>query len=194
MDDDILLNDLIDSSIPPLSPQERSIPSAIQTRSSVPPQASFIPNIPSYNNVDDIFSWNNNIRPCREFQFTGSPGVKVVPNDPTCPLSILKTFLTDVINNIVLYTNTYAAILKLSPSFTEKVAGCNRTILDLWKDVSKDDIWIYIAIIILMGITSKPQIHMYWSTDSIIAIPIFSRLMRRDRFEQIRTIIHFTEP
>ena len=46
------------------------------------------------------------MRPFRQFQFTGEPGVKVVPNDPTCPLSILKTFLTnDVINNIVLYTN-----------------------------------------------------------------------------------------
>ena len=194
-DDDILLNDLVDSSIPPFSPQEQSIPSAIQTRSSVLLQASFIPNIPSYNSVDDVFSWNNNMQPFHEFQFTGEPGVKVVPNDPTCPLSILKTFLTnDVINNIVLYTNTYAAILKLSPSFTEKVARCNRTILDLWKDVTKDDIWIYIAIMILMGITSKPQIHMYWSTDSILSTPIFSRLMRRDRFEQIRTMIHFTDP
>ena len=45
-----------------------------------------------------------------------------------------------------------------------------------------------------MGITSKPQIHMYWSTDSILSTPIFPRLMRRDRFEQIRTMIHFTHP
>ena len=44
-----------------------------------------------------------------------------------------------------------------------------------------------------MGIISKPEIHMYWSTDSIISTPIFSRLMRCDRFEQIRSMIHFTD-
>ena len=138
-----------------------------------------------------MFSWNNNSRPFREFQFAGTPGVKVVPNDHTCPLSVLKTFLTDkIISNIVLYTNIYAAILKLSPSFTEKVGGCDRTVLDLWKDVNA---WIYIAIIILMGIVSKPQIHLYCSTDSIVSTPIFPRLMRRDPFQQIRTMIHFTD-
>ena len=97
-----------------------------------------------------------------------------------------ETLLTDeVIPNIVLYTNTYAAILKLSPSYSEKVGECNRTVLDLWNDVNADDIWIYTAIIILMGIVSKPQIHMYWSTDSILSTPGFSRLVGRDRFEDI---------
>ena len=81
-----------------------------------------------------------------------------------------------------------------TPSFTEKVGRCNRTVLNLWKDVNADDIWIYIAIIILMVVVSKPQIHMYWSTDSILSTPIISRLTRRDRFEQIRTMIHFTAP
>ena len=121
LDDDILLNDIVGSSIPPVAPQNpvgnvRDVPSAILSSSSVPPQASYIPNIPSYGDAD-VFSWNNISRPFREFQFTGTPGVKVVPNDNTCPLSVLKTFLTDrVISNIVLYTNTYAVILKLSPS------------------------------------------------------------------------------
>ena len=198
-DDDIFLNDIVSSSIPPLSPQDpvgnvQDVPSAIPSSSSFPPQPLYVPNIPSYDNVD-VSTWTNNSRPFQEFEFIGLPGVKVAPHDHICPLSILKTFLTDeVISNIVLYTNTYAALLKISPSFTEKVGGCNRTLLDLWKEVNADDIWIYIGILILMGIVSKPEIHMYWSTDSIISTPIFSRLMRRDRFEQIRSMIHFTDP
>ena len=34
---------------------------------------------------------------------------------------------------------------------------------------------------------------MYWSKDPFLSTPIFSRLMRRDRFEQIRKMIHFTD-
>ena len=82
----------------------------------------------------------------------------------------------------------------MHPSFTEKVGGCNRSLLNLWKDVTKDDIWIYICLIVLMGIINKPYYHMYWSTDPILCTPIFSRLMRRDRFEQIRSMLHFTDP
>ena len=86
----------------------------------------------------------------------------------------------EVISNIVLYTNTYAAILKLGPSFTEKVGGCNRTVLDWWKDVNADDIWIYIAIVILTCFVSKPQIHMYLVNvlDSFNAY-FFPRLMSK---------------
>ena len=132
-----------------MSPQDpvgnvQDVPSAIPSGSSFPPQPSYEPNIPSYDNLD-VFTWTNNSRPFQEFEFIGLPEVKVGPRDHICPLSILKTFLTDeVISNIVLYTNIYAALLKLSPSFTEKVGGCNRTLLDLWKEVNADDIWIYI--------------------------------------------------
>ena len=99
-----------------------------------------------------------------------------------------------MISNIVVFTNTYAAICKSHPSFIEKVGGCNRTLLNLWRDVTKDDIWIYMCIIMFMGIINKPHYHMYWSSDPILCTPIFSRLMRRDRFEQIRSMMHFTDP
>ena len=64
----------------------------------------------------------------------------------------------------------------------------------LWMDVDSDDVWVYICIIILMGIIKKPYYHMYWTMDCIFVTPIFSRLMRRDRFEQIRSMIHFSDP
>jgi len=45
-----------------------------------------------------------------------------------------------------------------------------------------------------MGIVHKPTLPMYWSKEPIFATPITSRLMRRDRFEQIRKMVHFTDP
>ena len=35
---------------------------------------------------------------------------------------------------------------------------------------------------------------MYWTKQHLFATPIFPRLMRRDRFEQIRKMIHFSDP
>ena len=35
---------------------------------------------------------------------------------------------------------------------------------------------------------------MYWSIDCMLSTPIFSRLMRRDRFEQIRGMMRSTDP
>ena len=45
-----------------------------------------------------------------------------------------------------------------------------------------------------MGILSKPQYHMYWTSQHVFTTPIFSRLMRRDRCEQLLKMIHFSDP
>ena len=42
-----------------------------------------------------------------------------------------------------------------------------------------------------MDIVDKPQYHMHWTTQHVFATPIFSRLMRQDRYEQLRKMIHF---
>ena len=127
----------------------------------IPSSTPYIPHIPLSDDIDD-FTWSDDNRDYREFLFAGPSGVKINLDDTTFPLSILKTFLTDeLISNIVLFTNTYAEICKMHPLFTEKVGGFNRTLLDLWKEVTKDDIWIYICLTILMGIINKPHYHMY---------------------------------
>ena len=45
-----------------------------------------------------------------------------------------------------------------------------------------------------MGIIQKPQFAMHWSQDNFLHTPIFPRLMRRTRSEQIRHMIHFVNP
>ena len=51
----------------------------------------------------------------------------------------------------------------------------------------------FLAILILMGIVHKPRLPMYWSTDSILATPIFSQVMRRDRFLLLFRFLHFAD-
>ena len=145
------------------------------------------------NNVE--FHWNDKKRSYREFPFTANPGVKVHLLDRSCPLSILKTFLTDkLMDDIVSHTNRYAELIKSLPQVQERMEATQRSLFTLWKDLTVDELWVYISIQVLMGIVHKPNIHLYWSGNHLVNTPIFSRLMRRDRFEQIRKMLHFTNP
>ena len=120
------------------------------------------------NNYTDVneFLWNSNGRGPTEFHFTG----KNISDDPSCPLSVLKTFLTDdLISNIVKFTNTYAALMKQSQVVKEKLNKTDRSLYKIWVDIDNDDVWMYFCIIIVMGIIKKPYFHMYWSTDCMLA-------------------------
>ena len=69
------------------------------------------------------------------------------------PPEVLKTFLTDeIIENIVKHTNAYAYLAKQTPAIQEQMKQNKRSLFNLWKGVTKYDIWCYIAIQILMGV------------------------------------------
>ncbi|XP_012565096.1 piggyBac transposable element-derived protein 4-like [Hydra vulgaris] len=147
------------------------------------------------NGNSNIFIWDDIPRQQREFPFAAINKVNKVPEKHDCPLAVLKTFLTDdIINNIVQYTNRYVQLAKLTPEIIQKMETKKRSCFNLWVDLTFDELWIYIAIISLMGIVNKPNFHMFWTKDHIFSTPIFSRLMRRDRFESIRKMMHFTYP
>ena len=55
-----------------------------------------------------------------------------------------------------------------------------RAIFSLWKQTNFDEMWLYVTVTLLIGIVNKPQYHMYWR--------------HRDRYEQLRKMIHFTNP
>ena len=54
--------------------------------------------------------------------------------------------------------------------------------------------WLYFGVFLIMGVVEKPEYHMYWKRQHTFATPIFSQLMRRDRFEQLRKMVHFSDP
>ena len=111
---------------------------------------------------DDVeFRWNDKKRPYREFLFTSNPGVKVRIEDKSCALSILKTFLTDkLIDDIVSHTNQYAELIKSMPHVQEWMEASQRSLFNLWKDLTVDELWVYIGVQVLMGIVHKLNIHL----------------------------------
>ena len=138
--------------------------------------------------------WDSPKRTKRQFPFTSILGAHIQPDDLISPLSILKTFLSDqLIDNIADFTNRYAELMMKDPDIQAHMNIKQRSLFHLWRDTNRDEMWLYICICLLMGIIHKPVIHAYWSRQQILSTPIFSRLMRRDRFKQLRKIIHFAD-
>ena len=57
--------------------------------------------------------------------------------------------------------------------------------MQYWKPVTKDEMGVVLAFIMLMGIIQKPTLHSYFSKNYIMATPIFGSIISMDRFESI---------
>ena len=60
-----------------------------------------------------------------------------------------------------------------------------------WKETSENEIQTYIAIEIGMSVCAKPTIASYWSTNWLNHTPNYHMVMPRDRYEMIRSMLHF---
>ncbi|KAJ8706824.1 hypothetical protein PYW07_012902 [Mythimna separata] len=61
-----------------------------------------------------------------------------------------------------------------------------------WKDTTADELYVYFALIIGMGIVGKSRIEEYWSTDAdLFQTPGFSTYMSYSRFLILQKCLHF---
>jgi uncharacterized membrane protein len=49
-----------------------------------------------------------------------------------------------------------------------------------WKPVSEDEIYVVLALFMLMGIVQKPTLQSYFSKNSVLAIPVFGCVISMD--------------
>ena len=121
------------------------------------------------------------------FPFTGQPGCKATLTDKNDPVTYLRLFLDEnVIDVIVTETNRYAK-QTLTRTPHRRLSRTRN-----WEPVSRDDIWLFIGVLVLRGIVQKPQQRWYWSTNRILETPIFRRVMTEYRFTLIMKFLHFT--
>jgi len=62
-----------------------------------------------------------------------------------------------------------------------------------WKPVTKDEMYVVVALFILMRIIQKPTLRSCFSKNYILATPNFGSIISMDRFESIRNFMHFNK-
>ena len=98
----------------------------------------------------------------------------------------VSTFLPDTLINMIVKSTNSRALIEEAESFI-KEEDFN------WTPVNNEEMRKFLGLVIIMGIVQKPTVHSYWSTEPIINMPIFSKIMSRNRFDQILKYIRFSD-
>ena len=61
------------------------------------------------------------------------------------------------------------------------------------KDVNEDDIKMFLAHLIVLGLVNKPRIEKYWSKDELIETPFFGKYLSRNCFQRLLSTLHLVD-
>ena len=112
-------------------------------------------------------------------QFVDKYGPQNEAQNGTHCAKVFKIFFEDELVELILReTNTYAAQKIQARSFIPL-----RSRMRDWKPVTKDKVYVVLALFMLMGIIQKPTPRSYFSKNYILATPIFGSIISMDRFE-----------
>ncbi|XP_047137584.1 piggyBac transposable element-derived protein 4-like [Hydra vulgaris] len=100
------------------------------------------------------------------------------------PIHLFEVFFDSaLIQKLVTETNNYHSRRLQSSPIKHRM---------VWVDVTSNDIKVFIAICLAMGIIKLSCIHDYWRQELwFFAIPSFSKVMFRDQFRKIHRYLHF---
>jgi len=65
--------------------------------------------------------------------------------------------------------------------------------LNSWKELSVEELKAFLGLLIAMSIHRVPSLRDYWSTDCVLGVPAFSKIMAWDRFLDIYYNIHLCD-
>jgi hypothetical protein len=136
--------------------------------------------------VEIGWSKDDTKEPMRPFE--GETGLQH-PMDSHDPIDFFYLlFEEDMWNTLVQQTNLYFTqshpdLDTLSPHSRSRK----------WKVVTVDEMKVFMAISIAMGLVVKQDIEQYWSTDEIDGTPFFGKYMSRDRYHLILWNLHVSD-
>ena len=134
--------------------------------------------------------WRNpNHHPPFLHPFNSTEGAGIAETSDLSPLQCFELFVNDdLYNYFVAETNRFAH------QYIDEHQNLPRySRVHDWVDVDRQEMKKFLGLMLLMGIVHKPAISMYWSTDVLYQTPIYTEIMRRNRFQLILKFLHFND-
>lgn len=133
--------------------------------------------------------WKSKITKPRLNAFSAVAGMLVdMPAEVSTKICFDQFFTEDMLEKICEETNRYA-----EQTIEKEIDNGNITpnsSSSKWSPVQKKEMMRFLTLCLMMGIVFKPRIREYWSTDSLIETPLFSKTMSRNRFQAILRFLH----
>ena len=129
---------------------------------------------------DNVTAWTKlNYADCKPpFVFTNKLGFTNRPNSFDNELDAFRYFMSDELAHFILQeTNRFGSDLKAEARENARASNFTED-----RPISQDKLF-FLGFCFLMGIVKKPTILDYWSEESILCTPIFSRVMPRNCFQ-----------
>ncbi|KAB7505741.1 PiggyBac transposable element-derived protein 4 [Armadillidium nasatum] len=141
----------------------------------------------------EIFQWikigTENGSNRKSEKFTGGNKAKFETLEKTMPEIFYEIFPDSIFELMVKSTNANAK--KFLSDKKDTIKKSSR--YNAWYDVTIQEMRQFLGLYILMGIIHKPNINSYWATDKYLSTPTFPSVMKRDRFCNILTFLHFED-
>ncbi|CAF1325070.1 unnamed protein product [Adineta steineri] len=134
----------------------------------------------------DVTKWTTTPTVNRDpFVFVGNREIRV--EDAQTRIEFWNyIFPTNLVQSIVYETNCYAESICNNSNVRQRFSRLNK-----WEPTNTEEFNVFIALLILQGIIRKPELRMYFTTDELLATPIFSKIITADRFQILLRMLHF---
>ena len=162
--------------LPPPAPPARSLDEAMET--DPPPLVDATPEEPDHP-------------PFLGRRHTTIPG--------RAPMDFFDGLLRETVwGELAAQTNAYAQrrIAELGADAVARMDHPNykrHARLNKWKDMTGDEMRVFAAHLIVLGLIKKPELEEYWSGKGLTRTPFFGKYMPRDRFQMILRNFHITD-
>lgn len=108
---------------------------------------------------------------------------RVLPEEASAVDFFLLLVDNRILNNIIRETNRYAQ-QNLQAQSKDPSA---------WTEVTLQELKAFLGLLIAMSIHRLPSLRDYWSTDWILGVPAFAKVMPRNRFLEIWSNLHLAD-
>ncbi|XP_046730316.1 piggyBac transposable element-derived protein 4-like isoform X3 [Silurus meridionalis] len=115
------------------------------------------------------------------FNPSRTPGPQLNPTASYTVLQLFQLFLsTSVLQTILINTNAYGEKMYKGPK--------------QWKDLSMNDLYSYLLLVIFMGLVKVRSLKDYWRKSDTFKIPFPEQIMSSRKFFTISSALHLSDP